>query len=556
LKPSKNRVVLGLNAYSHDAGVALIVDGELVFAAEEERYDRRKHSHAFPAGALRAALGYAGLEPGDVDAVAFCWRKDMARWTKALYVFRHLPRSLAFLARLLDNAGQDSPPLPSDLHACAPVHLLGCRVWAIRLSVTGEDGHVLLPERGEAERLRDAMLELGESFGIREVPLAAREVLRVEAGIPWFGVDMNTDTRVSDTPLEQYAVSYTKGCYLGQEVVAKLKAHGSPRYAMVGLVFEQDKNELPEAESDLIEDGERVGRIASSAFSPALDRPIALAYLDRQHRTPGQELRLGEPGDRAPLSARVQVLPFWEAPSRADRARTLYDKALERFQKDLDDRDHSPLELLEEAVLLDPGFEDAYETLGVILNRQGRVDEAIETMQRLVRLNPDCVMAHTNLSVFYVSKGMVREAEQEKAHAAMLQFKQTQDAKKAKEAAAAERTRIEQQAQDRIRMFKEVLELDPGDVLATYGLGIAHFQLEEYERAVPHLEKATGLKKDYSAAFLNLGKCHEFLKQTDRAREAYQAGIAAASRKGDLMPMREMERRLNALTAATKDSGQ
>jgi len=97
LKPSKNRVVLGLNAYSHDAGVALIVDSELVFAAEEERYDRRKHSHAFPAGAVRAALGYAGLEPGDVDAVAFCWRKDMARWKKALYVLRHLPRSLAFL---------------------------------------------------------------------------------------------------------------------------------------------------------------------------------------------------------------------------------------------------------------------------------------------------------------------------------------------------------------------------------------------------------------------------------------------------------------------------
>jgi carbamoyltransferase len=97
LKPSKNRVVLGLNAYSHDAGVALVVDGELVFAAEEERYDRVKHSYAFPAGAMRAAWKHAGLLPGDVDAVAFCWRKDMARGRKALYVLRHLPRSLAFL---------------------------------------------------------------------------------------------------------------------------------------------------------------------------------------------------------------------------------------------------------------------------------------------------------------------------------------------------------------------------------------------------------------------------------------------------------------------------
>lgn len=97
MKASKNRVVLGLNAYSHDAGVALVVDGALVFAAEEERYDRQKHSYAFPAGATRAALEHAGLEPADVDVVAFCWRKDMARRRKALYVLRHLPRSLAFL---------------------------------------------------------------------------------------------------------------------------------------------------------------------------------------------------------------------------------------------------------------------------------------------------------------------------------------------------------------------------------------------------------------------------------------------------------------------------
>ncbi|MGH7163329.1 MAG: carbamoyltransferase N-terminal domain-containing protein, partial [Planctomycetota bacterium] len=54
--PSKVRAVLGLNAYSHDAGAALVVDGRLVFAAEEERYDRVRHSAAFPHGAIAAAL--------------------------------------------------------------------------------------------------------------------------------------------------------------------------------------------------------------------------------------------------------------------------------------------------------------------------------------------------------------------------------------------------------------------------------------------------------------------------------------------------------------------
>jgi len=97
LQASTNRVVLGLNAYSHDAGAALLVDGALVFAAEEERYDRVKHSAAFPHGAIAAALAHAGLAASDVDAVAFCWRRDMARWRKALYVLLRLPRSLPFL---------------------------------------------------------------------------------------------------------------------------------------------------------------------------------------------------------------------------------------------------------------------------------------------------------------------------------------------------------------------------------------------------------------------------------------------------------------------------
>jgi len=97
LNSSKNRVVLGVNAYSHDSGAALFVDGRLCFAAEEERYDRRKHSAAFPRGAIAAALSHAGLTPGDVDLVAFPWRRGMARLRKALYVASRLPRSLPFL---------------------------------------------------------------------------------------------------------------------------------------------------------------------------------------------------------------------------------------------------------------------------------------------------------------------------------------------------------------------------------------------------------------------------------------------------------------------------
>ena len=103
-------IVLGLNSFGHDAAAVLVVDGETVFAASQERYDRRRHSHAFPAEAIGAALAFAGLDPSDVDAVAFPWTRAMGRAAKAWHVLTHLPRSRAFFrdppdSRLDDRRG-------------------------------------------------------------------------------------------------------------------------------------------------------------------------------------------------------------------------------------------------------------------------------------------------------------------------------------------------------------------------------------------------------------------------------------------------------------------
>jgi tetratricopeptide (TPR) repeat protein len=168
-------------------------------------------------------------------------------------------------------------------------------------------------------------------------------------------------------------------------------------------------------------------------------------------------------------------------------------------------------------------------------------------MNRLKELNPNCLMAHSNLSVFYLAKGMIEEAEIAKAQSAVLQMQNATDERKAKEIAAEERERIQNEAQDRIEMFKEVLEIDEDDPVATFGLGKAYVQLNQYENAIPHLIHATEVQKDFSAAFLDLGKCYEFLEKNDLALETYAEGIAVASKKGDLMPMREMERRQKSL---------
>jgi len=448
------------------------------------------------------------------------------------------PRTLPRLRRLLAD---DAASLPRDSHGVAPCRLGDTNAIAFRASLTGEDGFLLMTERADQGPLRDALV----AAGIPIIPEDARDTLRIEAGIPLWGRDIDTNTRISETPLEQDAVSYDKGCYTGQEVVAKLRHRGTLRRALVGLLL--DAPPFPPG-AELRVDGAVVGRMAGGCWSPSLGRCIAMAYLDRDRRIPGERFALHVDDASPALDAEVVLLPFVSGTPRDAVARRCYAEALDRFDRDADDRDARVIELLDEAVLLDPTFEDAWETLGVTLHRQGRVDDAIAVMEQLARMNPRSVMAQTNLSVFYVSKGMIAEAEAAKARSAAIEMQQAQAAFDAERAAAQERARLEREAEERIRMFAEVLEFDPDDALATYGAGMARFQLGRYDDAAPFLQRATELQRDYSAAYLNLGKCCEFLSRTEKAIDAYQRGIAAAGRKGDLMPLREMERRLRALT--------
>jgi tetratricopeptide (TPR) repeat protein len=324
---------------------------------------------------------------------------------------------------------------------------------------------------------------------------------------------------------------------------------------LIGLRIEDlFADSVPVAGTELLDEaGTKIGAIRSSGYSPTLDAWIALAYLDRGHRVPGTLLILHAAD--APVKhfeAEVSLLPFYMPLSRETLAKQFYGEALKRFEADREDVDESAIALLKDAITLAPEFEDAYEALGVILHRHHRVDEAIHYMQLLAKMNPNCVMAHTNLSVFYVSKGMIQEAEAEKAIAGQLEQHQQLNAAQAERMAEAERGRIVAESEQRIGMFREVLEIDPEDPIANMGLGSAYIQLERYAEAIPFLEVASKVQKDYSAAWLNLGKCHEFLGNRDKAVMAYTEGIAAASRKGDLMPMKEMQRRLKVLEGVVR----
>ena len=141
--------------------------------------------------------------------------------------------------------------------------------------------------------------------GARPVGLTALESLRIEAGTPRFGHDVDESVLLPEIPLERL-VSYTKGCYPGQEVVVRIRDRGHVNRVLTGLVLEGDTVPAPGAE--VVADGGAVGRVTSAVRSFGLGQPIALAFVKRQHAKPDTAV-LVRVGERT-VAARVSGLPF------------------------------------------------------------------------------------------------------------------------------------------------------------------------------------------------------------------------------------------------------
>jgi folate-binding protein YgfZ len=136
--------------------------------------------------------------------------------------------------------------------------------------------------------------------GAVDVDEAAAEVLRVEAGRPRYGIDLDDTVIPQEAGLNERAVSFTKGCYVGQETVARLHYKGKPNRHLRGL-----RLSAPAAHGDELRLGERtVGTIGTSVVSPRLG-PVALALV-RREAEPGVTIAVGDGGE----TAQVVELPF------------------------------------------------------------------------------------------------------------------------------------------------------------------------------------------------------------------------------------------------------
>jgi folate-binding protein YgfZ len=170
---------------------------------------------------------------------------------------------------------------------------------------TGEDGYDLICGRDAASDLWEALTKAGA----RPVGYDAFEVLRVEAGVPRYGVDVSETNVVLEAGQEEETVSYTKGCYIGQEIIARIHWRGHVAKRLAGLVLAGDERELDLAGAKVrTVDGKEIGRITSTVFSPHLGRRIALAILKYDYLQAGTEVSVvaGE----AERAAQVSSLPF------------------------------------------------------------------------------------------------------------------------------------------------------------------------------------------------------------------------------------------------------
>jgi len=183
--------------------------------------------------------------------------------------------------------------------------LEGADVTLVRATHTAEDGFDLFVGAADARKLWDALT----GAGARAAGFDALEVLRVEAGLPRYGVDSSDANVVLEVVDEGEAVSYTKGCYTGQEIIARIHWRGHVAKRLAGVIFARDAEPPADSTVRSCAEGREVGRITSTVFSPRLRRQVALAVIRYDSLAPGTELKVFS-GEQELCAAHVAGLPL------------------------------------------------------------------------------------------------------------------------------------------------------------------------------------------------------------------------------------------------------
>jgi aminomethyltransferase len=184
----------------------------------------------------------------------------------------------------------------------------GFPVQVVCASSTGEEGYEVWADGKGLLAVWGAACGQAPTYGMLPCGTQALETLRIEAGIPRYGQELGEDTIPNEAGLWN-ALSFNKGCYVGQEIVERARSRGHVNWKLMGLVVE---SEVPPPPSEkLIQDGKDIGEVTSSCVSPTLGKTIALAYLRREVAEPGTKLEFS-----SGAVAEVVALPFYQRPPK------------------------------------------------------------------------------------------------------------------------------------------------------------------------------------------------------------------------------------------------
>jgi glycine cleavage system T protein len=221
------------------------------------------------------------LEPLEVYALAFQGPKSRPLLEKTLHV--------------------DLPALEEFDHLAT--NYAGFPIRVVRASSTGEEGYEIWVGEKGLWGVWGAACGQAPTYEMLPCGIEALESLRLEAGIPRYGPDLHEDTLPLEAGLLN-ALSFTKGCYIGQEIVERLRRRGHVNWKLVGVVVEAPA--APARGEKLLSEEKEVGEITSACVSPTLGKTIALAYVRREVSEPGTKLGLA-----SGPAAEVAALPFY-----------------------------------------------------------------------------------------------------------------------------------------------------------------------------------------------------------------------------------------------------
>ena len=168
----------------------------------------------------------------------------------------------------------------------APLGTTSCRV--LRRSAGDTMGAEFLVERSHLATLWHTLEAMARKHGGGPMGYVALNALRLEQGIPWFGYDFGEKQIPHEAGLENTHLSYTKGCYTGQEIVERVRSRGQVNRLRVSLKF--DSTTPPASGTALVADGRESGFVTRSAFSPVLGSAIGMGYVRRENSTMGSRL--------------------------------------------------------------------------------------------------------------------------------------------------------------------------------------------------------------------------------------------------------------------------